>query len=260
MVPGGERHSLPSLASNARTLSSRLPPPPPIHSQEANTASAATADAYACLFPSMIQSWRALFNAPAAYFGFVQLSTWCVAGDAIPLMRSAQMAAVATQGAGYAVNADHGAGCNIHPPQKQNCGRRLANSALALQYKQPVAWRSPAYAAAAPGGALGTAAIALRDAGAGLELRASANAGTLNCTAAKGVCAWASLLFDDAAGAWVNASVALSGDGAGVLLSAPPPPGATKVVGTSYGWGAVPFLTVYARGGDLPVLPWLEMM
>ena len=37
---------------------------------------------------------------------------------------------------GYATNADHGAGCNIHPPPKQYCATRLANSALALQYEQ----------------------------------------------------------------------------------------------------------------------------
>ena len=74
---------------------------------EANTKDASSADAYACLFPSMIQSWRANFGLPAdAYFGFVQLSTWAVPGDAIPLMRQAQMAAVTLQGAGYALNAD----------------------------------------------------------------------------------------------------------------------------------------------------------
>jgi hypothetical protein len=74
---------------------------------EANTKDEASADAYACLFPSMIQSWRANFGLPLdAYFGFVQLSTWAVPGDAIPLMRQAQMAAVTLQGAGYALNAD----------------------------------------------------------------------------------------------------------------------------------------------------------
>ena len=58
------------------------------------------------------------------------------------------MAAVTSQNAGYAVNADHGDGCNIHPPQKQNCGYRLANSALALQYKVDIPWKSPSYASA----------------------------------------------------------------------------------------------------------------
>ena len=34
-----------------------------------------------CLFPAMIQGWRAAFQQPAAYFGFVQLSTWCPVGE-----------------------------------------------------------------------------------------------------------------------------------------------------------------------------------
>lgn len=100
----------------ARTLgrASSHPPSHPrlAHSQgEANTATQASADAYACLFPSMITSWRANFNVPApAFFGFIQLSTWC-SGDAIPIMREAQMAALTLGGVGYGVNADHGAGC-----------------------------------------------------------------------------------------------------------------------------------------------------
>jgi len=164
---------------------------------EANTGSQASADAYACLFPSMIQSWRTNFGLAAdAYFGFIQLSTWC-AGDAIPIMRDAQLKALGP-GVGYATNADHGAGCNIHPPPKQYCAARLANSALALAYKQPVTWKSPSYASAVAGA--GSATITLNDVTpAGLTLKPSANAGTLNCTANAGQCAWASLQFNDAA-------------------------------------------------------------
>lgn len=202
------------------------PPPLPLHNSqgEANTGNAASANAYACLFPSMIQSWRTNFNVASAYFGFIQLSTWCVAGDAIPLIRVAQMAAVTTQGAGYAVNADHGAGCNIHPPQKQNCGYRLANSALALQYKKSIAWKSPSYKGAAAGADSASATIALNDVTpAGLTLKPSANVGTLNCTASAGVCAWASLQFNDAKNSWVNATVGVTADGQGMVLAAPPP-------------------------------------
>ena len=48
-------------------------------SGEANTESEASAAAYSCLFPAVIEAWRNLFNAPDAYFGFIQLSTWCLA-------------------------------------------------------------------------------------------------------------------------------------------------------------------------------------
>merc|ERR1740117_782891 len=94
---------------------------------EANTESAASAAQYSCLFPAMITAWRAAFKAPALWFGFVQLSTWCATPPAsIPQMREAQMAALALPNVGYATNADHGFGCSIHPAAKQYCSVRLA--------------------------------------------------------------------------------------------------------------------------------------
>ena len=103
-------------------------------------ANAGRASQYACLFPAMIKQWRKNFKAENAYFGFVQLSTWCASPVAIAEIRDAQMAAVALPNVGYATNADHGAGCNIHPPAKKFSGVRLGNSALALAYGKPVAW------------------------------------------------------------------------------------------------------------------------
>eukprot|EP00966_Prymnesium_polylepis_P189574 4392795-Prymnesium_polylepis.1 len=38
---------------------------------------------YSCTFPGMIEQWRTAFGQPAAYFGFVQLSTWCGNGELI---------------------------------------------------------------------------------------------------------------------------------------------------------------------------------
>merc|ERR1719188_2043807 len=94
----------------------------------------------------MISGWRKIFKAPTAYFGFVQLSTWCTLPPAsLPLMREAQMSALALPIVGYATNADHGSGCNIHPPAKQYCAERLAKSALSLQYGLDVPWRSPSF-------------------------------------------------------------------------------------------------------------------
>ena len=207
----------------------------------------------------MIESWRANFKTPApAFFGYIELSTWC-AGPAVALLRDAQYAAVALGGVGFGVNADHGAGCNIHPPNKKFCATRLAKSALALQYGQAAPWKSPSYAGAAAGA--GTATITLSDvSAAGLVLLPSANAGTVNCTDPKiaGSCAWAALQFDDAARSWVNASVALTADAQGIVLAAPPPAGATKVVATQYAYNAVPFMTVYRADADLPVRGWMR--
>lgn len=57
----------------------------------------------------MITAWREAFLSPHAYFGFVQLSTWCsTSRPGIPEMRATQMEAFAKlANVGYATNADH---------------------------------------------------------------------------------------------------------------------------------------------------------
>ena len=77
----------------------------------------------------------------------------------------------------------------------------------------------------------------------------------------------------------VNATVGVSLDGQSVILTvrceeivwrvfsrfiyvivnlsqATPPTGASRVIATSYAWADVPFMTVYTKGYDLPVLSW----
>jgi sialate O-acetylesterase len=115
---------------------------------EANTANATTADQYSCLFPQMISAWRQALGDPSLWFGFIQLSTWCaLPPQSLPQMREAQMAALSLPNVGYATNADHGFGCNIHPSAKQYCSKRLAHTALSQVYREPAfaAWRSPSY-------------------------------------------------------------------------------------------------------------------
>merc|ERR1719440_2161381 len=129
----------------------------------------------------MIKQWRKKFVSGDAYFGFVQLSTWCASPEGIAGIRDAQMAAVALPKVGYATNADHGAGCNIHPPAKKFSGVRLGNSALALAYGKGIAWKSPTYASA-----VRTAAgvkVEFKDLLGDLELRYPANyVEGLNCS------------------------------------------------------------------------------
>ena len=115
---------------------------------EADTHSKESAEEYAIDFAYLIQTWKEQFVCPnkQCYFGFVQLSTWCMQNEAIPWMRQAQMEVLDDEkNIGYATNADHGAGCNIHPPSKQYCGARLGRSALALQYGKSIHWKSPSY-------------------------------------------------------------------------------------------------------------------
>jgi sialate O-acetylesterase len=234
---------------------------------------------YACTFPAMISQWRSAFAQPEAYFGFIQLSTWCGDGERIAEMRTrGQMAALALPKVGYATNADHGAGCNIHPPPKQFCARRLAASAMAIAYGRTVAWRSPSFSSQRASVAVAASANLVTNAAASLpsvtvNLRDVSIAGvrddqypynylggTFNCTEAAGKCAWAELQLAD--GKWVNATLAVTSGGAALTLTAAAAPlagaGAGPPVASRYGWGAVPMLSVYDKQTGLPLLPWSE--
>ena len=227
---------------------------------EADTQNQTTADAYACLFPAMIESWRTAFSlSPATFFGFIQLSTWGSAG--IPEMRQAQMAALQLPGVAYAVNADHGAGRNVHPPAKQFCAKRLADAALELQYNVPRGgWKSPSYASAKQGSPLGVVSIQLADVtSGGLHFAAGAaalQAGPCRIVDAPGC--GIGLQFNDANSTWVGALVNISADGQGMVLTALPPPGASGVLRSCYGWAGIPTMTVYRADKDLPVRAWNE--
>ena len=106
--------------------------------------------------------------------------------------------------------------------------------------------------------------------GAGLELRPPANLhpdggnGILSpdCAAqnakAPKTCAWAAVEIGTR-GVWANASVSVEGSTMVLTVSAAAAAaagGVGQVLGTAYGWGAIPMLTVYDKRTSLPVLPW----
>lgn len=230
---------------------------------EANTRNATSAQDYACLFPAMISAWRKAFSNPTAYFGFVQLSTWCGNSDGIAEMCDAQMAALAFPNVGYATNADHGAGCRIHPPTKQFCGERLGNSALALHYGQKIAWRSPSFSSSTASviATSVTVIVHLKDvssAGLQTDIMPANYVPGVNCTKLNqktpNTCAWALIYL--AQGESLNATVSVATGGQALHLEAPLPKGQFSVVSTEYGWGAIPLMNAYDRGTGLPVLPW----
>ena len=260
---------------------------------EADTASAASAALYSCTFPSMIRAWRSAFRNPSLYFGFVQLSTWCaLPPSSLPEMREAQMAALKLPNVGYATNADHGMGCNIHPAAKQYVSERLAASALAIRYGREALWKSPRYVSATPAAGSGDDQVQLKvrlaDVSAqGLHLirpfnYASPGYGPLargdgvggspaevqvNCSGSFPInqtanasmqeqCVWAALHVRGAG--WLNATVALDADAQALILVARAPHGSSDntILGSAYGWGPIPMMSAYDVGSGLPVLPW----
>lgn len=258
---------------------------------EANAYSRADIASYASHFATMIEQWRRGFQNEGSYFGFVQLSTWCLPdGENVALLRQAQMAGMDlvtlknpnSGPIGYATNADHGFGCNVHPPYKQYCGKRLGNSALALIYEsnhetrhdeEPIAWQSPSYLNSTLSIhcdndlTIYTAVVTLqnvtKDGLYCLDPPYNLLGGTFNCSGQPPMtCAWAAMKVTDAG--WVNATVSVQLPDQIVLTVTATGTGVVgnvwEMEGTSYGWGSVPMMTIYDRGSGLPVLPWNEAL
>ena len=96
----------------------------------------------------MIKGWRAAFEQDNFPFFFVQLpnfrgknrdgtlSNW-------PELRAAQAAALKLPKTGMAVTIDIGLEDNIHPPNKQDVGKRLALAALNIHYQKDKPYQGP---------------------------------------------------------------------------------------------------------------------
>ena len=108
------------------------------------------ADAYAKLFPAMMDDWRKHFKQDIMPFYFVQLANLGApsdlpANDAWPLLREAQAKALALPNTGMATAFDIGEALDIHPKNKQEVGRRLALQALAKTYGKSLVCHGPVY-------------------------------------------------------------------------------------------------------------------
>lgn len=87
------------------------------------------------------------FELPDLSFFFVQLAPYL--GRDFTVVRNAQMAALQLPKTGYAVAIDlgdiHSPVSSIHPRRKQEVGRRLAISALSVQYGRAVTATGPLF-------------------------------------------------------------------------------------------------------------------
>jgi hypothetical protein len=246
---------------------------------ESNTASDADSHGandgpthYGCRITAMVRAWRAAFQNPTAFFGFVQLATWCPNNvPTIPAMRVAQMQPFEQLAhVGFATNADHGEGCGIHPPKKQFVGARLGDSALAIAYgNQTLLWQSPQALSHSFGA--GSAVVTVGPTSSqGLSddtypFNHHTSHGLFNCTArpcnnGTVCCAWGALQMSD--GSWANATATVTAqDQVTLTLTAAAAAALPRAVlaaaptAASYGWGAVPMMNVYDRATGLPLLP-----
>ena len=105
---------------------------------------------YGKLFPALIQGWRRDFGAEVPFY-YVQLAnfraqqTQPVEADGWQDIRAAQDKALALPKTGRAVAVDVGDAKEIHYPNKQEVGRRLALIALANQYGGKIEYSGPQY-------------------------------------------------------------------------------------------------------------------
>jgi sialate O-acetylesterase len=109
---------------------------------------------YASLFPAMIADWRAQWQQGALPFLFVQISSFHSTNENWGVIRDAQRRTLTTTGTAMALSLDVGDVANVHPPDKQTVGARLALAALGMVYHQPSEYIGPSFrqATTEPGG------------------------------------------------------------------------------------------------------------
>ena len=108
---------------------------------ESNAAQAAL---YRKLFPTMIRDWRTRWGEGDFPFLYVQLPNFSDSG-LWPELREAQLLTLSTTNTAMAVTIDVGVGGNLHPPNKQEVGRRLALAARGKVYGQALTYSGPIY-------------------------------------------------------------------------------------------------------------------
>ena len=89
---------------------------------------------YAKLLPTLIADWRRQWGLGNLPFLFVQISSFDSPPENWGLIRDSQRRTLAVANTGMAVTLDVGQRDNVHPPDKQTVGARLALAGRALAY------------------------------------------------------------------------------------------------------------------------------
>lgn len=115
----------------------------------------ALAPMYQRVFRVLIADWREKWHEGDFPFLFVQLSSFepSASEDQIwGLIREAQRRALSLTNTAMAVSLDVGLSDNVHPPDKQTVGHRLALAARGLVYHEPIEYSGPLFRRATPEG------------------------------------------------------------------------------------------------------------
>lgn len=106
--------------------------------------------AYRTLFTTMIQEWRAGWGLGELPFLWAQLANYMTATDQPgdsdwAMLRESQSAALALPKTAQTVIIDIGDADDIHPRNKQDVGRRLAQAARRVAYGEEIVFSGPVY-------------------------------------------------------------------------------------------------------------------
>ena len=93
--------------------------------------------------PTLIKDWRAQWGEGALPFLLVQLSSFNSPREDWGQIREAQRESLSLTETAMAVSYDVGTPNNVHPPDKQTIGHRLALGARALSYDEKLEWTGP---------------------------------------------------------------------------------------------------------------------
>lgn len=109
---------------------------------------------YARVFTTLIQDWRRQWSQGEFPFLYVQIASYN-GGEGWGMVRDAQRRTLALGNTGMAVTLDVGLEKNVHPPDKQTVGARLAQTARGMVYGEKIEEASPMFVqATTEGGAM----------------------------------------------------------------------------------------------------------
>lgn len=188
---------------------------------------------YASLFPALIADWRKAWNRSDLPFLFVQLAPF----NAVPpeLREIQTQVWKSTPHTGMAVITDFGSAGNIHPPDKEPVGKRLALAARAIAYGERIVWSGPVFTKAD----FRQDRVILRFTSVAKGLRAQGNSGVLKGFSLAG-----------ADGKWVPAQAVIRGADTLEIIS----PEVSQPKAVRYGWDKVPDVNLFNSEG-LPAVP-----
>jgi sialate O-acetylesterase len=103
------------------------------------------APVYETLFANLIGDWRTHFQQGNLPFLYVQISSFYSPGEDWGMVREQQRRVLSVANTAMAVSLDIGTANNVHPPDKQVVGDRLALAARGVVYGESVSYAGPMY-------------------------------------------------------------------------------------------------------------------